>query len=383
MKKFLNNLKNHFVPHDGNDHHPHFFRDKSILFLSLAVVIIELAFLVQVLFVFNKTNFLAAVLPGVLTSLTNEQRLQNNAPLLTENPVLVSAAQLKANDMASRGYFSHNTPDGKTPWYFLDQVNYKYSLAGENLAINFFESIDVANAWMASPTHRANIVKKDYTEIGIAVASGTYEGRNAVFVVQFFGKPLNNTVPRIPIPNPTIGSNLNNTITEATNVLGKDVEVAKKIVNNTVAKTLNKAEQNINVFKREIDKIDSPVDTNTTEEILVEEKDNPLALTEENLASPVLNSLNYNLSMNITNKIKLVLSSPNKLVNNIFIILSSFIFLIFLVYIIKSKISHSFVFTRVLGVLFIIFIATFFNMALFTKAPEILEKASSFTSIAL
>jgi hypothetical protein len=125
-----------------------------------------------------------------LTTLTNEERAQNDASPLSENNLLVKAAQLKANDMATRGYFAHTSPDGKTPWYWLEQVGYHYSAAGENLAVNFFESSDVAQAWMNSPTHRDNIVKKDYKEIGIAVASGIYEGRNTVFVAQFFGTPL-------------------------------------------------------------------------------------------------------------------------------------------------------------------------------------------------
>jgi hypothetical protein len=97
---------------------------------------------------------------------------------------------MKANDMAEKGYFAHTSPEGKTPWYWFKQAGYDYSYAGENLAVNFFESKDVAEAWMNSPTHRANIVKKDYTEIGIAVATGMYEGRQSVFVAQLFGTPM-------------------------------------------------------------------------------------------------------------------------------------------------------------------------------------------------
>lgn len=189
MNRFFRHIKNHFVPHKGNEYKPHLLRHESMLVFFLIIIIVELAFLAQVFIVFDKTKFLASVLPGVLTSLTNNQRENNSLPDLKENNLLTQAAQLKANDMAARGYFSHNTPDGKTPWYWLEQVGYKYSYAGENLAVNFFESDEVAQAWMNSPSHRANIVKKDYTEIGIAVASGIYEGRNTVFVVQFFGTP--------------------------------------------------------------------------------------------------------------------------------------------------------------------------------------------------
>lgn len=186
----MRHLKRYFIPHKENDYKPHSLREKSVLVLFLIVVVAELGFLIQVFVIFDKTNFLASVLPGVLVSLTNSDREKNDAPPLKENSLLVKAAEAKAQDMATRGYFAHTSPDGKTPWYWLDQVGYKYSYAGENLAVNFFESEDVERAWMNSPLHRANIVKQDYTEIGIGIASGKFEGRNTIFVAQFFGKPM-------------------------------------------------------------------------------------------------------------------------------------------------------------------------------------------------
>lgn len=189
-------LKKYFIPHGKNDYKPHFLRHRSAILVLFLVLIVELSFLVQVFVVFDKTSFLASVLPGVLTTLTNKERARSDAPPLIENNLLNQAAQLKANDMALHGYFAHTSPQGKTPWYWFDQVGYKYALAGENLAVNFFESRDVAEAWMDSPTHRANIMKKDYTEIGIGVATGTYEGRHTVFVAQLFGTPL--AIPTTP-----------------------------------------------------------------------------------------------------------------------------------------------------------------------------------------
>ena len=190
MKKVKKWFKKYFIPHEYNEFKPHFLRHESMLFISMVIIVTELVFLTQVFIVFDKTSFLAEVLPGVLTALTNEERVQNDALPLTQNELLVKAAEMKANDMATNGYFAHNSPDGKSPWYWLSQVGYKYKMAGENLAVNFFESENVAQAWMNSPTHRANIVKKGYTEIGIGVANGMYEGRNTVFVAQFFGAPL-------------------------------------------------------------------------------------------------------------------------------------------------------------------------------------------------
>lgn len=189
VKKILHKVKDHVIPHSGNEFEPHLLRHRAMKALGLFLLVLELGFLVQVFVVFDTTKFLSSVLPGVLTGQTNQKRAENQLNPLTTNPMLVEAAQLKANDMAARGYFSHNTPEGNTPWYWLDQVGYTYQYAGENLAVNFVDSNEVTEAWMNSPTHRANIVKESYTEIGIAVASGTYKGRDSVFVVQFFGTP--------------------------------------------------------------------------------------------------------------------------------------------------------------------------------------------------
>lgn len=131
----------------------------------------------------------AEVLSGALNAFTNEERTANGLPALKANDTLARAAELKALHMATNGYFAHTSPDGKTPWYWLDLVGYPYQYAGENLAINFNDSKDVTIAWMNSPGHRANIVKGAYTEVGTGIASGTYQGREAVFVAQVYANP--------------------------------------------------------------------------------------------------------------------------------------------------------------------------------------------------
>lgn len=150
---------------------------------------IEVGIFAQSFLNLKNNNYLAAILPAVLEALTNDQRTANSASPLAENSLLQAAAELKAKDMAARGYFAHNTPEGYLPWYWLDKVGYQYDHAGENLAVNFTDSKDVVDAWMKSPTHRENIVKPIYTETGIGLASGVYDGRPAIFVAQFFGTP--------------------------------------------------------------------------------------------------------------------------------------------------------------------------------------------------
>ena len=134
-------------------------------------------------------DYISAIYAAVLSSLANNDRSRENLESLTINPSLVAAAQMKADDMAEKGYFSHNTPEGLSPWYWFDKAGYKYKYAGENLAVNFDESQNVEDAWMASPTHRWNILNRNFTEIGIATSTGIYQGRETIFVVQMFGRP--------------------------------------------------------------------------------------------------------------------------------------------------------------------------------------------------
>ncbi len=316
-------LKKYFFPHKHNDYKPHLLRRESTIIILFSIIVIELFFLVQVFVVFDKTNFLASVLPGVLTTLTNEERAQNNAEPLIENDLLTKAAKLKAEDMASRGYFAHNSPDGKTPWYWLDQVGYKYSMAGENLAVNFFESRDVAEAWMDSPSHRANIVKKNYKEIGIGVATGTFEGRNTVFVAQFFGTPMvkqNTTVATVKNTKPTTTKNT--------------VSTTKKPALSVKATTSVKP---------------------TTVKVLGEEID-----------SPVVTYKDISLYTYLKSWVDKILTSPSKYVNFIYSGIAMIIILVLLLAIfIKREIGHPIIIVRGFAVVAILLIFSFINMKIF------------------
>lgn len=190
MRKPLHHhLHDYFFPHPRNAYRPHLFSTVSVAVLVVAVIVFEAGYLVQTKYVFLKTDFLASVLPGVLVALTNQDRAKYDLSDVTENPLLSAAAQAAAEDMATRGYFAHVSPDGKDPWHWLNQAGYAYSYAGENLAINFTDSENAQTAWMASPTHRANIVKREYTHVGFGTARGVYEGQETTFIVEFFATP--------------------------------------------------------------------------------------------------------------------------------------------------------------------------------------------------
>ena len=134
-----------------------------------------------------------------LLSDTNAKRQATGLAPLSLNPQLSQAAALKAQDMFAKGYWAHNSPTGATPWDFVTGAGYRYVVAGENLAKNFSTSQAVVDAWMASPTHRENIVKPSYKEIGFAVVNGELNGEETTLVVQFFGTSTSG-IASLPAP---------------------------------------------------------------------------------------------------------------------------------------------------------------------------------------
>lgn len=186
--KVLVLLKHIFIPHDENDYKPHFFRELSVSIIMFVSVFL-LGSSAGSSFFIHKTVLGAEIAASVLIDLTNESRLAYNQIPLVRSSKLDEAASLKGEDMASKEYFSHNSPEGVTPWYWFNRVGYKFLYAGENLAINFTDSKDLEEAWLNSPTHRANIMNVDFREIGMATIKGTYKNYPTIYVVQMFGTP--------------------------------------------------------------------------------------------------------------------------------------------------------------------------------------------------
>jgi hypothetical protein len=130
---------------------------------------------------------LSTITASFLISQTNEARRDVGLPSLEEHPLLAKSARLKADDMLKNDYFEHTSPAGVSPWKWFDTAGYVYVYAGENLAIDFTTGESVHTAWMRSPGHRRNIVSDTYRHIGIAVATGEFQGRTTTVVVQNFG----------------------------------------------------------------------------------------------------------------------------------------------------------------------------------------------------
>lgn len=184
IKTFLHHL---FIPHEENN-----YRAKS-LHTDFLTVYLVIAFLMMIVFkqgnIHDVLGFATDISVDKLSQLTNEQRQKYNLPLLSVNSALSLAAQKKAENMFQENYWSHYSPGGKTPWDFILGAGYKYEYAGENLAKNFLFSNGVVDAWMNSTTHRDNLLKKEYTEVGFAIVNGVLNGEQTTLVVQLFGKP--------------------------------------------------------------------------------------------------------------------------------------------------------------------------------------------------
>lgn len=192
----------HFIPHLKEDGLHHRARALNLSYLVSYLLILVLFGSGIYLIKIKAPQILGQVTfsSDQIIALTNGKRTQSGLGALSFNSQLSAAAASKAGDMFAADYWAHNSPSGKTPWSFITASGYRYLYAGENLARDFSDASSVVEAWMASPSHRSNILDDHFKEIGVAVASGDLEGREVVLVVQMFGTP----VSAIPATQPLV-----------------------------------------------------------------------------------------------------------------------------------------------------------------------------------
>ncbi len=183
----LKHLRDHFIPHADNNYKPHALAHRTMSLYAGLLISLKLLAIFSLGFLPENQALSSALTTRNILELTNYSRESYNEQPLLENPQLDQAAQAKAQDMLDNQYFAHNSPQGRTPWDFIKASGYNYAVAGENLAINFYSAEGVEQAWMNSPGHKANILNKDFQDIGIGIVQGQYNGVKAVFVVQMFG----------------------------------------------------------------------------------------------------------------------------------------------------------------------------------------------------
>lgn len=180
-------LRHFLVPHRSNNHHAKALHLDSLLCYILVFAIFNFTLRIVHRQFPDVLGYATDIRVDQLLSGTNAERQSRGMTPLTYNVTLSKAAAAKAQDMFQYNYWAHNSPQGKTPWVFITGAGYTYTVAGENLAKNFSTSQGVVDAWMASPTHRENILKPSYKDVGFAIVNGTLNGEETTLVVQMFG----------------------------------------------------------------------------------------------------------------------------------------------------------------------------------------------------
>lgn len=156
----------------------------GILLIFVIIILIE-----NISYAIYKTNTNIEEDIAILTeeeqetlNLINEYRKQNNLEELKPISKLQEVAEIKAKDLVENEYFSHTSERLGTPFEMLKTNGIDYILAGENLAGNI-NAKRAVQAWINSPTHKANILDKDFKYTGISVIDSPIYGK--VFVQIF------------------------------------------------------------------------------------------------------------------------------------------------------------------------------------------------------
>ena len=119
---------------------------------------------------------------------TNSYRNAAGANSVSQSPHISETAKAKCEDMVNKNYWSHTSPDGTKFWDIMKNKGISYSEAGENLAQGHTSATSILASWMGSQTHKDNLLKPEYQEVGFAVCKSSNFNNNGVklIVVQHF-----------------------------------------------------------------------------------------------------------------------------------------------------------------------------------------------------
>jgi len=118
-----------------------------------------------------------------MLDILNEERKKVGLSVLYFDENLAKVARAHSKDMLRRGYFSHFSPEGKSPFDRIRKEGIPFIIAGENLALA--QNLDLAHSGlMESPVHRANIQHRFFGRIGIGIMDSGYNG---LMITQLFG----------------------------------------------------------------------------------------------------------------------------------------------------------------------------------------------------
>lgn len=189
IKKVRQGAKKALVPHSENNFRPYLMRLRGVAGVIALVLFVQIAYGYITTGGFQVLGRVTQITTEGLLQETNKQRESEGYSSLQLNEDLSTAAYLKARDMLKHDYWAHTSPQGVEPWKWLGDVGYNYSAAGENLAKNYPTDSSTVDAWMNSPTHRANILNGKYSEVGFATVSGSLDGSQSTVTVALYASP--------------------------------------------------------------------------------------------------------------------------------------------------------------------------------------------------
>ncbi len=178
------------------------YKNKKMIVCALGGIFVFLW-----IFSYSHSALASEITAENIVKVVNAERQARYLEPLNANSKLENAAKNKSIDMIVKNYFEHYA-NGRTPWSFIRNEDYEYSIAGENLAMGYSTAEGVVNAWMNSPTHRANILNPEYEDIGVGVVKGAYfeDGKvvDTTITTEMFAKPKPRIVQMIDTAFETI-----------------------------------------------------------------------------------------------------------------------------------------------------------------------------------
>lgn len=196
---FVQRLAHYFYPGYSNNHKAKLLHSTTLFLLAAFIVAFQVFLNSAPTAGLKVLGYSANIPPDQIISLTNKKRTEAGLNTLTYNAFLTNAARAKGEHMLANDYWAHVAPDGTEPWSFFISAGYKYRYAGENLARDFSDPNSAVEAWMASPSHRDNMLSSKYKDIGVAVVEGDLAGVDTTIIVQLFGTQLSDTSTPVPV----------------------------------------------------------------------------------------------------------------------------------------------------------------------------------------
>lgn len=124
----------------------------------------------------------------------NSYRIARGLRPLNIHPKLTQAAEMQAKDLAQRDEISHYGRDGSNPWMRLERTGYRPKVSAENVGTGQMTLREILKAWKDSPSHNANLLLADASDMGIALVYKP-NSKHRAFWTLVVGAPLEDGAP--------------------------------------------------------------------------------------------------------------------------------------------------------------------------------------------